>query len=268
MAGSIVALKLGGPTWLIVPLVLVAAFIGGALWAGIAAVLKIWRNVDVVITTLLLIFIAVQLVQFAVTRQWFLQQQQNTGIAAPQSDRFPDIHMPRFGSPPRFYLQSGLILGLALALGLAWLLSRSRWGFRLKMLGLNPNAARRAGVSVVAVGGGALLLSGGFAGLAGGVVLTSTVFSLQPSLANNIGWEGLLVALVARNRPIAVIFVAIFFGALRAGGGFLATTGVPKYMVQVIQAFLVLSTLFPPMFLAWRAGRRVARAGPELSAAR
>jgi simple sugar transport system permease protein len=99
-------------------------------------------------------------------------------------------------------------------------------------------------------------------------VLTSTVFSLQPSLANNIGWEGLLVALVARNRPIAVIFVAIFFGALRAGGGFLATTGVPKYMVQVIQAFLVLSTLFPPMFLAWRAGRRVARAGPELSAAR
>ncbi len=268
MAGSIVALKVGGPAGLIVPLVLVAAFIGGAIWAGIAAVLKIWRNVDVVITTLLLIFIAQQLVQFAVTRAWFLQQQENLGVAAPQSDRFPEIHLPRFGSPPKFYLQSGLLIGIVLAIALAWLLARSRWGFRLKMLGHNPNAARRAGVSVVAVGGGALLLSGGFAGLAGGVVLTSTVFSLQPTLANNVGWEGLLVALVARNRPIAVIFVAIFFGALRAGGGFLATTGVPKYMVQVIQAFLVLSTLFPPMFMAWRANRRVARAGPELSAER
>jgi simple sugar transport system permease protein len=263
MAGVIVALHMPGPHPLVIVLTLIAAFAGGALWSGIAAGLKAWRGVNVVITTLLLIFIAGELVQFAVTREWFLQQTNNLGIASPQSDVLsPGVRLPRFGSPPGFYLQSGLLFGVGLTILVAWLLARTRWGFRLKMLGHNPNAARHAGVSVVAVGSAALLISGGFAGLAGGVMLTSTVFSLQPSMANNIGWEGLLVALVARNRPVAVFFVAIFFGALRAGGGFLATTGIPKYLVDIIQAFLVFSTLFPPMFMSWLERRRVARSAP------
>ncbi len=278
MAGTLVALHVHGPHELILILTLVAAFVGGAFWSGIAAVLKIWRNLDVVITTLLLIFISQEFVQFAVTRTWFLQQTNNLGIAAPQSNVLANnLRMPVFGSPPKFYLQSGLLVGIGLAIVVGFLLARTRWGFRLKLLGHNPNAARHAGVSVVAVGGAALLLSGGFAGLAGGVMLTSTVFSLQPGMANNFGWDGLLVALVARNRPVAVVFVALFFGALRAGGGFLATTGIPSYLVDVIQAFLVLSTLFPSMVLGWVDRRRVQPAArppagssdiPQVAAAR
>jgi len=260
-AGTLVALKVPGPHHLILDLTMIAAFAGGAAWAGIAAGLNIWRGLNVVITTLLLIFIAQEFVQFAVTRAWFLQQSNALGIASPQSDIIaPGLHMPVIGSPPKFYLQSGFLVALGFTIIVAFLLARTRWGFRLKMLGHNPNAARHAGVSVVAVGGAALLISGGFAGLGGGVLLTSTVFSLQPALANNVGWEGLLVALVARNRPVAVVFVALFFGALRAGGGFLTTTGVPSYLVDVIQAFMVLATLFPPMFMSWLDRRRVRRA--------
>lgn len=269
MAASIVALKVHGPGPLMLVLTLIAAFLGGALWSGIAALLKMWRDLDVVITTLLLIFISSQVVQYAVTRTWFLQQHNGTGIAAPQSDVVPKgVHMPIFGAAPGFYLQSGLILGLVLAGIVAWLLARTRWGFRIKLLGHNPVAARHAGVNVVTVAAAALLISGGFAGLAGGVSLTSTVYSLQPTLSNNIGWTGLLVALIARGKPITVIGVALFFGALRAGGGFLATTGIPKYLVDIIEAFLVLSTLFPPMFTTWLDRRRAARAQLPVTAAR
>jgi general nucleoside transport system permease protein len=261
MAGTIVALKVHGPGPLMIVLVLVASFLGGAFWSGIAAGLKVWRNLDVVITTLLLIFISTQVVQFSVTRTWFLQQHNGAGIAAPQSDFVPSsVHMPIFGAAPGFYLQSGLVIGLVLAAIIAWLLARTRWGFRVKLLGHNPVAARHAGVNVVTVAAAALLVSGGLAGLAGGISLTSTVYTLQPTLSNNIGWTGLLVALIARDKPVAVVGVALFFGALRAGGGFLATTGIPKYLVDIIEAFLVLSTLFPPLFTSWLERRRVARA--------
>jgi simple sugar transport system permease protein len=265
MTAALVALKVPGPSPLIMAFVFVAAFAGGAIWAGIAAALKLWRNVDVIISTLLLIFIAQQVVQLAVTRAWFLQQHVGSGIASPQSDYIPnDLRPPQFGSQPHFYLQTGLLIALGLTAVFGWLIFRTRWGFRLRMLGLNPNAARRAGVSFAAVGGGALLISGGLAGVAGGVTLTSTVFTLQPTISNNIGWNGLLIALVAQNRPDAAILVALFFGALQAGGGFLATTGVPGYLVNIVQALFVLSALFPPMFLSWLDRRREARSRPAL----
>ncbi len=89
------------------------------------------------------------------------------------------------------------------------------------MLGLNPRAARHAGVRVAALSGTALAVSGAFAGIAGAVLLTSPVGTnrLQGGISNNIGWDGLLVALVARNRPLMAIPVALLFGVLRSGEG-------------------------------------------------
>jgi simple sugar transport system permease protein len=77
-----------------------------------------------------------------------------------------------------------------------------------------------------------------------------------PGFANNVGWEGLLVALVARNRPIAAIPVALVFGALRTGAGFLAATGVEREIVDVVRALLVLALLLPPTLAALRKRRR------------
>ena len=136
------------------------------------------------------------------------------------------------------------------------LIARSRWGFRLRVLGLNPVAAHRAGISAALLGGSAIVLSGAFAGLAGGVMLTGSAYRLTPAFANNVGWTGLLVALVARNDAGAAIATALLFGALEAGGSFLSTAGPPTDLVSIVQALVVLGVVFPPAFLQLRQIRR------------
>ena len=178
----------------------------------------------------------------------------------PQSDRLSAARqMTRLGSTSGFSVSSGIFLALALTGVVLFALSRTRWGFRLKMLGMNPSAARAAGVSMVAVGGGALVLSGAFAGLAGGVIFSGTAFRIQPGFSANIGYDGLLVALIARRNVLATVPVAFFFGAMRAGGGFLAATGVPRYLVDVVQPLLVLAALLPPVILFVTDRRRAMR---------
>lgn len=255
--GTYVALKVAGPGPLIIVIALLASAVGGALWAGIAALCRYTRGVDVVITTLLLNFIAAEAVSFAVNRDYLLRETTENPQSLPQSDRVPtDTHLPRLGDFPGFNVSTGVLIAVTALVIVTVAMRRSRWGFRMRMLGLNPIAARRAGVSVVALGTGALLLSGGFAGLAGGVMLTGTIFRMQPGFSSNVGYDGLLVALIARGNPIWTIPVAFFFGALRAGGGLLAATGVPRFLVNVVQALLVLAALFPPVFIELRERRR------------
>ncbi|MCG5217638.1 ABC transporter permease [Streptosporangium sp. KLBMP 9127] len=262
MTGAAVGLFLPGPGWLVLLLTLVGAALGGALWAGVPAALFYWRKVDVVISTLLMVFVATQLAFFAVNRDYLLQESGTGGtVLSSQSDLIPEaVQLPRLGEYPDLNVSLYVFIVLGFTLAVTLLLRYSRWGFRLRMLGHNPIAARRNGVRAGALGGGALLLSGGFAGLAGGMMLTGSVFRFQPGLADNVGWEGLLVALVARNHPLLAIPVAVFFGALRAGGGFLASTGVPRYLVSIVTALLVLAAVFPAAYAEIRRRRRPATA--------
>ena len=268
LLGAVVALKLGLPVAANLPLTLVASALGGALWAGLASLLRFWRNVDVVISTLLLNFVAVEVLSFALNKSYLLQETRDNVQLLPQSDRLPSAHqLTRLGSPPGFSVSSGIFISLVLAGIVIFALGRTRWGFRLKMLGMNPNAARAAGVSMAAVGGGALVLSGALAGLAGGVIFTGTAFRIQPGFSNNNGGDGLLVALIARRNVAATIPVAFFFGAMRAGGGFLASTGVPRYLVDVVQPLLVLAALLPPAILFVWDRRKALRLAREEAAA-
>jgi ABC-type uncharacterized transport system permease subunit len=256
----LIALKVPGPGPMIIVLTLIGAAVGGALWAGIAALLRFSRGVDIVISTLLLNFIAEQVLSFAVNRTYLLRETTHNLQSLPQSNRMPgDTRLPHLGHFPGFNVSTGVFIALAAVILVSIALRRTRWGFRMRMLGLNPRAARRAGVSVVALGSGALLLSGGFAGLAGGTMLTGTVFRMQPGFSSNVGFNGLLVALIARGSALWTIPVAFFFGALQAGGGLLAATGVPRYLVNVVQALLVLAALFPPVFIELQTRHRQAR---------
>lgn len=253
------SLYIFGPGWLVLLLTLVGAIVGGALWAGIAALMHFTRGVSVVISTLLMVFIAQQVVAYAVTDPNLLGERARPGAAAlAQSPQIPvDARIPRLGEYPGFNITSAALAAVIIAALLYLALNRTVWGFKLRMLGLNPLAARRSGVRAAVAGSVALLISGGFAGLAGGVALASTSYRLQPGFSNNIGFQGLLVALVARNNPLAAIPVAFFFGALRAGGGFLTATGVPRYLVDVVTALLVLACVFPPAWQAFRSSRVV-----------
>ena len=142
---------------------------------------------------------------------------------------------------------------------LSVVLSRTVVGFRLRMMGRNSRTAQRAGVSRKRYGVGAMLVSGGFAGLAGGVMLTGGDFGNYQLVANfgaGIGFAGLLAALVARQRPLVLIFVAFVFAGLRTGSGFLRSTGVEARIADVVQGMLVLAMLLPPAILYYRARRR------------
>jgi simple sugar transport system permease protein len=126
-------------------------------------------------------------------------------------------------------------------------------------LGHNPRTAQRAGVGAARHGGGALLVSGAFAGLAGGIMLAGGDFgnyTLVPGFPSEIGWTGLLVALVARQRVSAAVLVAFVFACLRTGSGFLASTGVERRITDVVQGLLVLALLIPPAVISVRRRRR------------
>ncbi|GAA3391883.1 ABC transporter permease [Cryptosporangium minutisporangium] len=260
-----VALHLALPGFLVMILSLLAGALAGGLWSGASAVMNYTRNVNIVVSTLLMSFLAIQLVSFAVTVPWLLQAPRASAdsIASSESAQLPpEVRIPGFGEYPALEIGGGLIVSIVLTIVLGVLLARSRWGFRLNMLGLNPLAARHAGVRASWLGGSALALSGAFAGLAGAVILSGQVFRLQPALSNNFGWDGLLVALIARSRPIAAVPVALLFGALRSGSSFLASTGVPNYLVDIVQALLVLAFVVPPVLARVRSRGRAEAAAP------
>lgn len=257
MCTAFVALKVHPASWFVLALALLAGAVGGALWAGLSALFKFWRNVDVVISSLLLIYVATQLLAYSLSTPSLLRET-TAGAQLDESAQLPGkVQLPRVGTYPHFNFSTGLILGILIAVGIAVVMARTRWGFSLRMLGLNPTAARRAGVSAAIFGSAALMISGACAGFAGGIVLTGQQYRLTGDIAGSIGWTGLLVALVARNNAVVAVVVALFFGALQAGSGFVEATGVPTDIVSIVVSLLVLAAVFPP---AWQEFRRYRRA--------
>jgi general nucleoside transport system permease protein len=253
-------LALHGPGLLV--MVIIGGALGGGLWAWLSALMYRYRRVNIVVSTLLMIFLAQQLVSFAVGEPWFLQMSGTNAYANPQSNPLPSSGlMGSLGSYPNLQINLGLVIALAATVAIAVALTRTRWGFRIRMMGLNPAVARHAGVRVAALRDAALVISGAAAGLAGAVLLASPVGTnrLDPTVSNNIGWDGLLVALVARNRPALCVPVSFLFGVLSAGGDYLSTTGVPFYLVDIVESLLVLALVVPSVASGIVARRRQER---------
>ncbi len=262
-----VGVRLGGPGPVVLISLCLAGIVGGAIWAGIAGVLRYWRGVPEVLTTLLMVTIAAQAIGYGLKNDWLL-----LAPAAGRANRnqvseqlADDSRIPRitwFGNE----FPTSVFLAIALAALVAFALARTVPGFRLRMLGQNPRTAQRAGVGSTRYGMASMLISGGFAGLAGATMLAGGDFGnyqLVPGFSTNIGWTGLLVALVARERAVAAIVVAFVFAALRTGSGFLAATGVERKITDVVQALLVLALLVPPAVLYVRERRRALNASKE-----
>lgn len=257
---------IGGPGPVNVALLLVFGAIGGAVWAGVAGLLRFWRGVPEVLTTLLLVTVSTQAVAYGLKNSWLLlageaargnRNQVSEQLA--EDNRLPNLSL--FGNEIPF----AVFLSLVLALALGFVLARTVWGFRLTMVGRNQRAAHRFGVSERGYGLAAIVISGAFAGLAGAVMLAGGGFQfgqfrLVPGFSANIGYTGLLVALVARGKPLAAIPVALVFGALRTGSGFVSSTGVESRITDVVQGMLVLALLVPPAVMFLRDRRRARNA--------
>ena len=245
----------------VICLVLIAGVIGGAFWSGIAGALKYWRNVPEVLSTLLLVTVAANLVGYGLKHSWLLMDSES-GVGnrmAVSSQLDPASRLPRiriFGND----FSTSVIIALVLIFLIMWVLSQTIIGFRLSVVGQNRRVGRRFGISEAQQGLLAMSASGGFAGLAGALMLASgdfAKFRLLPGFTVNLGWTGLLVALVAREKVLAIIPVALIFAGLRTGSGFLAATGVERRVTDVVQGLLVLALLIPPAVLFIRERRRV-----------
>jgi simple sugar transport system permease protein len=234
------AASLPGPFAWIVPL-LVAALAGG-LWGSIAGFLKVRIGTNEVISTLLLSFIAVWALYGCVQSTNLLRQPMTNSATLPESLEIPDrTKVPSLIPDLDMPLHLGAIVCLVAAAVVALVLARSLFGLRLRAVGLNPPAARRAGMPIGATVMLAMFIAGAFAGLAGGFMLQGEQLALKARFPSGYGLDGLVVGLLARGTAKGVLASALLFGFLRSGGiAMELVAGVPSAIVLVIQGLVIL----------------------------
>jgi ABC-type uncharacterized transport system permease subunit len=238
-AASVVALApLGLPSLVHILLALAAGFLGGALWILVPAYLRAYRGVSEVVTTLMLNFVGILVVSYLVDPAIGPMGERGASYAQSvpieTSARLPVLM-------GRTSLHAGLLIGIAIAIGLYVLIRYTPFGFRLRMLGANPTAARFAGVKSARQMLLVMLLSGGIAGLAGAVEVMGLRHRLFDHFSPGYGYDGIAVALLAGANPLAVIATAGFFGALRAGSSLMQqVTRIETSIVLIIQALTIL----------------------------
>jgi simple sugar transport system permease protein len=240
VAATAVTLKLNavlGPATVVVATC--AGALAGAFWAGIAAELRRRFHVLEIISTIMLNFIAIHLVSYLVRGPL----QEPTRIY-PQTETFPTFsRLPIL--IPGTRLHSGFALAIVLAVALAWVLSRTSTGFRIKAVGASPRAAESAGqIDVAKTSFNVFLLSGAIAGIAGSIEVSGVTFALYENLSPGYGYTAIAVALIAGLNPLATIAAGMFFGMLETSAIALQRElAVPSSLAAVVEAAMILSVL-------------------------
>jgi simple sugar transport system permease protein len=239
LIGALLAAWLGAytsslPPGLAITVVCLASMFGGALWASCAALLKNARGVSEVISTIMLNFIAANLVSYCVHGPLM-----EAGAQYPQTDPLPlAAQLPRLLPPTRLHL--GIVLGLIIAVGVHVFLFRTKEGLKLRASGANATAARFAGIVVERQLLIAFTLSGALAGLAGGIEVSGITQRVYEKFSPGYGYTAIAVALVGQRAPLGVILASFFFGALEAGSGAVQRiAGVSSVLVSIIQATVI-----------------------------
>ena len=247
-AGVALSLETSGGFTPGLALALLAAALAGAMWAAVAALLRMRYGVLEVISTIMLNFVALHLVSYLVRGPL----QEPTRVY-PQSATIAEaFHLPRIPGAGR--LHAGLILAIALAGAAGWALRNTAAGFRLVATGESPSAAASAGgIDVRGTTMWAFLMTGALAGLAGGVEVLGVTLALYENISPGYGYTAIAVALLARLDPWRVVATALLFGALEAGAGAMQRdAGVPSTLVSVIEAALILAVVAAQAFRSRR----------------
>lgn len=225
------------PALVHIPFAIVFGMLCGAAWASIAGVLRAYRSVSEVITTIMLNAVAIALVDYLASRPLKELDQPIT--------RTPPIAetaaLPDFGIVP-----SGFLIALAVAIFFSWFLTRTNQGFRFNTVGMNPSAANYAGIGVKKTIFLAMAVSGALAGMGGAVETLGITGRFEPTFNAGLGFDGITIALLARANPIATIPAALLVGTLRSGAATLQfETGIEPEVVDVILALTLLFVAAP-----------------------
>lgn len=229
--------------WLFIPIMAIAGMAVGAIWGYIPGYLKAKFNVNEIISTLMLNYIAISWVNFWVFAVW-------TEGGFQMSPKFTEnAWLPRlseYASSIPFFrgltTHAGLFLGIIAAVALWFIVYRSRWGYEIRLIGDNPHAAKYAGINITRNTIWVMMLSGALAGLGGMSEVAGVVHRLQTApIAAGYGFTGIIVAWLAKLNPIVIILVSVLFGALILAGREIQPSGVPKMIQGIILVSLIAS---------------------------
>ena len=235
----------GLPIYVHLPLAILAGFLGGALWGFIPGFLKAKTGAHEVIVTIMLNYTAYRLLDWVLKTTVFQREGRNDPISKIVQDT---ATFPRFFDEPVLRANYSTLLALAVAVGVSWLLFRSIRGFEFRAVGLNPGAARYAGMNISRTIILTMVVCGGLAGLAGTTQVLGPSRTLTPGFSPGWGFDGIAVALIGGSRPLGVVLAAFLFGALRAGATPMqAATGIPIDLVVVIQALVIMFVAAPAL---------------------
>ena len=228
--------------------VLLASMAGGALWASITAWLRDRFNANEILVSLMLVYVAQQLISWLVQGPW----RDPNGYGFPQSELFAAAaSVPIILEGLR--LNAGGALALLAAAGIWWLLARSVIGFQLKVVGLAPLAARYAGFSSRRSLWIALLISGSLAGLAGGLEVAGPIGQLTSTISPGYGFAAIIVAFVGRLHPVGVILASLVMALFYIGGELAQSRlGLPSALTGIYQGLLLFFLLACDTFVNYR----------------
>ncbi|MGZ5416654.1 MAG: ABC transporter permease [Nocardioides sp.] len=235
-----------GFTWSLPPglhllVALVMGVTAGALWGGLAGLLKAKTGAHEVITTIMLNYVAASLLLFLLTKDAFQRPGSNNPRSLPAEDSslFPSV----LGT------HTGVVLAILVAVAVWWLLERSTPGFEMRAVGANADAAATAGMSVAKVYTLAMLVAGALAGLAATMQILGKNDSLTANVAGSLGFDAITVALLGRATPLGTVLAGLLFGALASGGVQMQASeaATPVSLTLVLQALIVLFVAAPAL---------------------
>jgi len=231
-AATAVGLFVQGPTWIMLVLMFMAGALGGILWIFIPALLRAYWNVNEIITTLLLNFVAVLLVSHFAIGPW-----RDTGAAILSATRRIPYELPAFGDS---YLHIGIFIPVIIAALLAIMMRNTRWGYEVRVIGSNRGAAEFTGIPVLRHILLIMLLSGAIAGISGMIIIAGTSHRLSGTISNSYGYMGIIVAALANGSPLGVLISGVLLAILLNAGIVLQTSGLSVSAMLAINGVILI----------------------------
>jgi simple sugar transport system permease protein len=279
MAATWLGLRLGLPPGLGIPLIFIAGMAFGAALNAIPAILKVKTGAHEVVTTMMFAYAMKTLAPMFIRANGGDPTRSSHPLTTDQiSDK---LFLPLFKSflpGANYRLHVGILLAILTALAVKFIIERTNLGYKIRAVGHNPVAARTQGISVAKITVVCLFISGSLAAMAGATQVLGLDHRMYGDLSAGYGWNGISIALLARNNPVAIIFTSLLWGVLDAGGQYMARTAhTPNAIIEIIKSiilFLMLAeTIYEHFgsqlrgFLRARSRRRAAAAGTEGGAA-
>ncbi len=235
--GALAAVYIHGLSpWIHLPLVLVCAIAGGALFGAIPGLLKAYLNANEIVTTLMLNFVAILTTSYLVNNPF---KAPGGGGYARMSIISKDIQLGKI--IPGMSAHAGILIALAAVAAVFVLLYKTSIGYELRLVGKNGHFARYGGIATRKIIVVSVMISGALAGLAGIVEILGIHHTYKDSFSLGLGFDGIIIALLARNHPIGVLIAALFYAYLQVGAQTMQVgSDMPREVAVIIQVLLVL----------------------------